>query len=336
VQSLRLSAIVGSIALALGLGTNSAHALGVPAGTDINNTAEVTYTVGTVSTTATSNLVTVRVAEILDVDVTVQTPTVSVAPSATGRVLRYRVTNTGNGPETFRLVMSNAIGSDQFDPVAASPSIYLDSATTGPTAGVFDGTDVPYVAGSNDPALDPTTNPFVIVFVVNNIPAAVTDGQFGISSLTADARTGTGAPGFVYTNQGALGTDAVVGNSGADDTDQGQYEVAGVTVTANKTQLVVDQFGTANPIPGARINYQIVVSATGAGSAVSSVFTDNIPANTTYVPGTLRLNSTVLTDIADVDAGAYESTPTARVSVQLGTLTQAGGNQTIQFAVVIN
>ena len=32
----------------------------------------------------------------------------------------------------------------------------------------------------------------------------------------------------------------------------------------------------------------------------------------------------------------FQPTPSARVSVQLGTLTQASGSQTIQFAVTIN
>ncbi len=79
-----------------------------------------------------------------------------------------------------------------------------------------------------------------------------------------------------------------------------------------------------------------MVSATGSGSAANSVFTDNIPANTSYVPGTLRLNSTALTDAVDADAGDFSAAPSARVSVQLGTLTQASGSQTIQFAVTIN
>ena len=107
-------------------------------------------------------------------------------------------------------------------------------------------------------------------------------------------------------------------------------------MNALKSQAVVDSFGGTRPLPGARINYTIVVSATGSGSAANSVFTDNIPANTTYVPGTLRLNSAALTDAVDADAGDFSATPIARISVQLGTLTQASGSQTIQFAVTIN
>jgi uncharacterized repeat protein (TIGR01451 family) len=171
---------------------------------------------------------------------------------------------------------------------------------------------------------------------VNDIPATAVDGDIGITRLTADARTGTGAPGTLYAAQGEGGTDAVVGMSGALAAGTGQYQVAGVTVTAVKTQAVVDQFGGTRPLPTARINYTVTVQAVGAGSAANTVFTDNIPLNTTYVPGTLRLNSTLLTDTGADDAGEFISTPNARVSVTLGTLTQASGTQTIQFAVTIN
>jgi len=54
------------------------------------------------------------------------------------------------------------------------------------------------------------------------------------------------------------------------------------------------------------------------------------------VPGTLRLNSTLLSDTAADDAGEFSSTPGPHVRVALGTLNQASGTQTIQFAVTIN
>ena len=329
-QSFRFSAVVGALALALGLGANNAHARGVAAGTPINNTATVDFTVGTVTSTITSNQASLVVAEIVDVDVTVQTPTVAVTPGATSQVLRYRVTNIGNGPETFKLVMSDAIAGDQFDPVAASPAIYLDSDSSG----TYNAGDAPYVVGTNDPAL--AADGFVTVFVLNNIPASVVDGNIGRSNLTAEARTGVGAPGTVFAGQGVSGTDAVLGTTGGDGVAQGEYVVEGIAITAVKTQTVVDQFGAARPIPGARINYSIAVNATGTGTASAAVFTDNIPAGTTYVAGTLRLNTGVLSDIADADVGAFEATPLARVRVQLGNLNAASGTQTIAFAVTIN
>ena len=76
-QSLEASGCGRALRCCFGLASNKAHAVGVAAGTGINNTAEVTYTVGAVTATATSNTVSVTVAEILDVVVTPQTPSVA-------------------------------------------------------------------------------------------------------------------------------------------------------------------------------------------------------------------------------------------------------------------
>jgi uncharacterized repeat protein (TIGR01451 family) len=313
------------------LASNHASAVGVPAGTDITNVAEVTYAVGATNATATSNAVIVTVAEILDVVVTRQSPlNTAVSASSTQQEIVFTVTNTGNGPETFRLVMNSVIGADDFDPTPSTPDIYFDTDASGDLSPG----DTAYTVGTNDPVLNPDTS--VTVLVVNDIPATVVDGDIGITRLTADARTGTGAPGTIYATQGVGGTDAVVGMSGALAASTGQDQVAGVTVTAVKTQAVVDQFGGNRPLPTARINYTVTVQAVGAGGAANTVFTDNIPLNTTYVPGTLRLNSTLLSDTAADDAGEFIGTPNAHVRVTLGTLTQASGTQTIQFAVSIN
>jgi uncharacterized repeat protein (TIGR01451 family) len=329
--SLRVLGAVCTLTMCIGLGSNKALAVGVPAGTDITNTAEVTYVVGTTSATASSNAVVVRVAEILDVVVTRQSPAnTAVSASATQQEIVFTVTNAGNGPEAFRLVMDSVIGADDFDPTPGSPSIYFDTDASGDLSPG----DTPYTAGTNDPLLNPDTS--VTVLVVNDIPASVVNGNVGIARLTADARTGSGASGTVFAGQGAGGTDAVVGMSGALAGTTGQYQVAGVTVSAVKSQTVVDQFGGTRPLPTARINYTVTVQAVGTGSAANAVFNDNIPANTTYVAGTLRLNSSPLSDTAADDAGEFITTPSPHVRVTLGNLTQASGTQTIQFAVTIN
>jgi uncharacterized repeat protein (TIGR01451 family) len=315
----------------IGFGSNKAVAVGVAAGTDITNTAEVTYTVGATSATTSSNAVVVKVAEILDVVVTRQSPAnTAVSAGSTQQEIVFSVTNSGNGPEAFRLVMDSVIGADDFDPTPASPSIYFDTDASGDLSPG----DTPYTVGTNDPLLNPDTS--ITVLVVNDIPSTVVDGNVGITRLTADARTGSGTAGTVFAAQGASGTDAVVGMSGAIAATTGQYQVAGVTVTAVKSQAVVDQFGGNRPLPTARINYTVTVQAVGTGNAANTVFSDNIPPNTTYVPGTLRLNTTLLSDTAADDAGEFSSTPSPRVRVTLGTLNQASGTQTIQFAVTIN
>jgi uncharacterized repeat protein (TIGR01451 family) len=327
---LRTTRLLVAVSIVLASWSHEAHAVGAPAGTSIDNTAQVSYTVGSVAVTTSTNTSSVRVAEILDVAVTLQTPTVPVIAGATQQEVLFRLSNIGNGTETFSLQMTSVLGGDDFDPVPTAPSIYFDTDGSGDLSPG----DVPYAPGSNDPVLN--ADAFVTVLVVNDIPAGAADGQRGFTRLTATSRTGVGAPGTAFPNAGPNNTDAVAGTTGGDAEATATYLVAGVALNAVKTQLVADPFGGTQPVPGARINYTIVVNATGTGTAAASVFTDNIPANTTYVPGTLRLNSTALSDAADADAGDFSTTPAARVRVQLGDLTQASGSQTVQFAVTIN
>lgn len=334
-QSSKFLGAASAWVLAFGFASNNAQAQHAPAGTEINNTASVSYTIGTVNSTATSNLVTVTVVEMIDVTVVAQTPNLTVSPGDTAQVARYRVQNTGNGPELFRLVLNNAITTDAFDPIAATPAIYIDSG--GPGVPVFDASDIPYVPGS-EPTLAP--DDFLIVFVINDIPGSALDGQLGISRLTAESRTGTGAAGLTFAGQGNGingPVDAVIGASTGTDSDDTTFEISGVSVTATKTQTVVDDWSGSRPVPGARINYSIAVSATGSGTATNVVFTDNIPANTTYVAGSLALNSVAITDAADpANDGDYSAAPVPRVSVPLGSLNTAAGTQTITFTVTIN
>jgi len=307
------------------------HAAGTPAGTNIQNTAEVSYTVGASTLTASSNTSTIRVAEILDAVLTLASATVQVSPGASAEELVFTLTNTGNGTETFNLTaLSAGIVADDFDPTLASPAIYFDSDNSGD----FSGSDVAYSAGVNDPTL--ARDASIRLFVVNNIPNTAVNGNRGRSQLTAAAATGTGLQGTSFGLTGDGGVEAVAGTTGGDAVLFGEYLVADVALSAVKSQTILDQFGGARPLPGARINYQIVVTRTGSGTATAAALNDLIPANTTYVAGSLQLNGATLTDTADGDAGAFVSAPAPEVRVTLGNLTGASGAQTVQFAVTIN
>jgi uncharacterized repeat protein (TIGR01451 family) len=306
------------------------YATGTAAGTTISNTAAVSYTIGTTNLTTTSNSADVRVAEILDVAVSIQSATVPVASGSTKRALVYRVTNTGNGTEVFGLAADSAIAGDAFDPVLNTPSMYFDTDASGD----FSAGDTAYNPGSNDPSLAPDAA--VTVFVINDIPTGLADGANGRSRLTAHALTGDGPAGTVFAGQGQGGTDAVTGTSTARAATTGEYVVAQAQVTVVKSQTVVDQFGGARPIPGARINYQLIVQAGGATTALAVVADDVIPANTTYVPGSLTLQSAALTDGVDADAGQFNATPVPKIHVALGDLAVASGSRTVTFSVTIN
>src|SRR6185295_1862164 len=308
----------------------AAHAAGTTAGTTIQSTATVNYTVAGSPATTNSNTATVIVVEILNVAVTLQSPTVTAVAGATNKALVFRVTNTGNSNEPFVLTGLSALVGDDFDPVPATPFIYLDSDASGDLSAA----DTPYVAGSNDPTL--AADASVGVLVLNNIPAGLADGTRGRSQLHAAARTGTGAPGTVFAGQGTGGVDAIAGTSGGQAQIFGEYLVGAVNVSAVKSQTVTNAFGNSEPVPGATIAYRVVVTATGSGTAVGAAFRDAIPANTTYVAGSLKRNGAALTDAADADTGAYVTTPAPAVTVALGDLTSATGAQTIDFAVTIN
>jgi uncharacterized repeat protein (TIGR01451 family) len=320
-------ALAGCLALLAG---RMGLAAGTAAGTSIQNTAQVSYTVGGSPVTTPSNTNTITVAERLDVNVTLQSGPLSVQGGDVKRALVLRVTNTGNGDEAFSLAMSSAIAGDNFDPVPSSPAIYFDTDASGDLSPA----DSPYIAGSNDPLL--AADAFVTVLIVNDIPTGLANGAIGRSRLTAQSKTGTGVPGTVIAGGGTGGVDAVVGSSGAASNAAGEYVVSDVSVSNLKSATVLDPFGGSEPVPGARITYQIVVGATGTGTAANSVIDDAIPANTTFVPGSLRLNALVLSDAADADAGEFIGGANAAIRVRLGNLTAAAGNQTITFQVTIN
>jgi uncharacterized repeat protein (TIGR01451 family) len=310
--------------------SRTSMAAGTAAGTSIQNTAQVTYTVGGSQVTTPSNTNAITVAERLDVNVTLQSGPVSVQGGQVRRELVLRVTNTGNGDEAFQLAMTSVIGGDNFDPTPSSPAIYFDTDASGTlTAG-----DTAYVPGTNDPLLVPDA--FVIVLVVNDIPTGLANGAIGRSRLTAQAKTGTGAPGTVFAGLGTGGVDAVVGSSGASSNATGEYVVSDVSLSNVKSATVLDPFGGTEPIPGARITYQILVNATGTGSAANAVIDDAIPANTTFVPGSLRLNAVALSDATDADAGEFIPGVNPGVRVHLGNLAAAAGTQTVLFQVTIN
>lgn len=307
--------------------SSSASAAGTTAGTTISNTATATYTdPGGNAQTANSNQVDIKVDELLDVTVATADPgPVSAAPGATGQVLSFTVTNTGNGSEAFDLATTTAIGGDQFDPAATS--IVIDTNNNG----VYDaGVDTVYTAGSNALTLVPDQSQRV--FVLSTIPGGSADLDRGDLDLTAAARTGTGAAGTIFAGQGQGGGDAVVGTTGADGTDRGSYVIQNAAMTFVKSASVLDPFGGSKSVPGSIVTYTLVATVSGTGTLSNLAIGDTVPANTTYQAGTITLQGAGLTDASDADAGAFAANT---ITVQLGSV--AGGQtRTVTFKVRIN
>ena len=308
----------------------AAFAAGTPAGTVITNSATVSGTVsGTGFTMNASSSFTV--AERLELVLTLQDAApVGVVPGQTNAVATFRLTNTGNGSDSYTLSASGAgIGGDQFDP--AVTAIYLDANGNG----TFEpSSDQLYTAGTGTIAADG----FRTVFVLSSIPAtSLANGDLGTVNLTAVAVSGTGPTGTILAGAGDGGTDAVIGASQGTRTTAGGYVVSSAgLVSLTKTAVVLDPYGGNRPQPGATIRYTLTATVTGAGTANSVVVTDPVPANTTYLSGTIVLNGAQLTDAADADAGNFGITAPNTVTVDLGSLTSASPAQVMTFDVRIN
>lgn len=303
-----------------------ASATGTRAGSTISNTATATYDDGSGPKNIPSNQVDLLVDELLDVTVASSDPgDVPTTPGATSQLLTYVLTNTGNGNESFTLTTVANAGGDDYDPTVTQ--VYIDNGN-----GVFDaGTDTLYVAGTNDPALDPDTN--VTIFVLSTTPATAVDTNRGIVQLVASSKTGTGAPGTSFAGVGEGGGDAVVGSTGADGVDDGAFIVAAAAVALVKSAVIVDQFGGSEPIPGATITYTITATVTGSGSVTGLAISDPVPADTSYVAASITLGGAGLTDSAvDADAGNYDGT---NVNVSLGTV-PGGQSRTVTFQTIID
>jgi uncharacterized repeat protein (TIGR01451 family) len=321
---------IAFLGLAIMLPTQTTWAVGTPTGTDITNQATASYNVGPTNFVELSNVTTTTVAELIDVSVVWQDAApVTVNPGDTVQITTFLVTNIGNGTDTYTLEGLSTLPGDDFNPTLND--LYFDTNGNG----LYDpGIDAQYLPGVNEPTLDADQS--IIVFSSNNIPSGVTDGDLGFTQVRAISSLGAGAPGTIFPGQGDFGTDAVLGNTGGDDSDIGIYVVSNVIMTIDKSVIITDPFGTNEPIPGAVLSYSIVVTAGGSGTAENVIITDPIPANTTYNPGTLTLNSTPLTDIVDGDAGDVGGTTPNTVTVNLGDLMAPAPIQTITFDVTIN
>lgn len=318
-----MSLVAGAAACGL---AGAAQAEGTVAGTIIQNVATATYDGPTGTATVSSNNVSLKVDELIDVSVAWADPgDVGASPGALARVLSFRITNAGNGSEAFSFSTQEALGGDNFDPTVTA--IVLDTNGNG----AYDpGADTVYVNGANDPVLAPDAS--LSVFVISTIPALAQNGNRGRVDLKALAKTGTGTAGTTFTGAGQGGGNAVVGATGGDSEDDGYYEVAAAALSFVKTAVVADPFGGATQTPGSTITYTLKATVNGSGTVNNIKVADPIPGGTTYAPGSITLDGAPLSDSDDGDTGRFTGTG---ISVALGNVA-AGATRTITFKVKID
>lgn len=313
-------AVLSSIGLAAG-----AQAAGTAANTTVSNSATVSYSVGAVAQTPiTSNTSTFLVDRKVNLNVTAGSGT-NVTPGSTAQAVIYTVTNTGNDTDNFTLAATNQAG-DNFD--VSNIKIYRDNGDN-----VFNAATDTLVSA----AVAFTADQSIKFFIVSDIPGTALNAQTGVVNLKATT-------GYTATSGAdTAGVDTVFADTGNDGTENANntYTVASATLAVVKSVAVISDpvNGATNPkaIPGAIMEYTITVTnSSPTTAATAATLADSIPANTTYVAGSMKLNGTTLTDAADADGGTTTGSPVTSVSVTAGTIAASGGVATVKFRVTVN
>ncbi|WP_242187401.1 hypothetical protein [Sphingomonas sp. CARO-RG-8B-R24-01] len=285
------------------------------AGTTIANTATLTVA-GDGSGAAQaipSNTVTLKAAELLNVTIAADRPTIATRGTETVAV-GFVVTNTGNGQEDYALAVTSGTAPVTVDRLA------IDRDRDGAYSAAVDTPLAPGAALS----LAPGETVRVFVLVDGSQVGTALEVRAGVT-----ARTGSGAPATAFPGAGDGGSDAIVGATGATASATTQLVPTGGLPSLVKTQSVFAPDGSQRAIPGAIVTYRLVAGFVGATRGV--VIDDPIPAGTLYVPGSLRLDEATLSDASDGDAGTATA---AAIRVALGDMPGAG-TRTIQFSVKI-
>jgi uncharacterized repeat protein (TIGR01451 family) len=317
--------------------SQTAFAVGTPAGTSVHSSATLTYSIGGNAPSAiTSATVSFIVDQVVDLTMTWQdgAPVAVTSPGANS-ILTFVITNIGNGPEFIAVARNNAVTGDNYDPQNGSAgAIFLENGLQPGFQGTGSFADTAYIGGGSSPLLP--ANASLTVYVLSNTPAALVNGSAGMVALTATSTMAGAAgssPGTTLTGKGVGGIDAVVGNTRAQASLTGTYRVGGVQVSVAKTVVgSLDPQGGNSVVSGSVVTYQIIVSAAGQGTAQGLTVNDPIPANMTYVANSISVDGATHSDLADTDNTTFQN---GAVRAQFGD-TNAPTSHTIQFRVTIN
>lgn len=342
-----------------------------PAGTVVNNTAQASYTVNGTAQTTNSNTSTFVVDRKVNLTVVAAQPAdTSVNLAETGAVTAFRVTNLTNAAQDFlldpdqNLSTGVYIGTDNFD--MTNLKAYVDVNGDG----IYQpGTDTRTYIDELAPDASAT------VFLVGDVPASDL-AKLAIVNLhvtvAEGGATGTQGTRLIPTDLNLLNQDAQVDVVFADgDSDGIGVDLArdgearsylAYAVTTNNVDLTVlksarivsDGVNALNPkaLPGAVIEYCLAVrNATLLTPATNVTLTDVIPANTTYVPGSISvggvgvggacvLNGQTQDDDADDanDPGTYKGSfdTTAKKVTAIIPALPGGTTLNASFRVTIN
>ena len=302
---LRIVRLLAAMAAVAGLMVGGLATAATPAGQVISNVALISYTLGQLAVTVSSNTVSFAVPELVDARLNWNDagPVVVGSPDSE-RALGFRLRNLGNAAHTFVLTATPSANQPVL-PVLVSKPLYIETGwaeglqLSGPNS------DRPAANGSSI-VLEPQAS--AIIYVVANIPAGASQGARGAVLLEAKSATPAllGKPaGTILPAEGAGGLDLVIGQFAGATQDTGQFSVDGAVVsTAKKVVEVVDPNGGAKVVSGSLVVYEISVTAQGRGRLTDLTITDPLPAEMAYVAGSLSVNGIAVADNSGVTSVA--------------------------------
>jgi uncharacterized repeat protein (TIGR01451 family) len=348
----RLLASASVLAAAAAFSASPAVAAGTSSGTTITNTVTLDYQVGGVAQNQLSASDSFTVDRKVVVSVSeVGSATTQVGPGQAVAVTTFSVANASNAAIDVALAATQLSGgtaahggTDDFD--VTGVKIYVDTNANGS----YDaGTDqlITYV---DQLAADSSKT----VFVVASVPLGRVTGDVAGVKLTGTAAEATAAGSLgatITATSGAntAGVDTVLaesnaanGNTAYDGIDfaSDDYTVLAAALTVTKTSRVVSDpvNGTTNPkaIPGATVEYCIAVAnAAGSATATSIAVSDDLPAATTFVASSIKVDGTVTGSTCNADGSAGGSYASGTVTGSLSNVA-AGVTRTLVFRVTVN
>ena len=299
---------------------STAFAKGVRAGTVIQNSAMLSFSLEEEEFIIKSNVAKSVVDQLIDVKVSwMDTRPMVVSLGERQRVLTYKVLNSGNGRDRYTLLAQELNYKSEFS--LEEKRVYLDANDN-------------YRLDASDPQRKTVTldeDREQLVFVVSKIGDALTasSGSQNFVNLKALSRIGgSGEKGKIYIGRGIDGVDVVDGFSGGVSEDEGSYKLLIANVILNK-DVSIDNDGI--------ITVSVLVTVGGEGSVKDVNIVDEIPNETIYVKNSLLLDGRALTDQDDSDQGRYKrkyKERKAQILMSLGEL-DISSTHTITYSLKI-
>jgi uncharacterized repeat protein (TIGR01451 family) len=297
--------------------------IGVPLNTITSNAATITYTSGANQITVNTNTDTFSVQQLSGVNLATSTGNKTGNPGDR-IVYPFTATNNGNYDDKINMVIASSGGWVW--------AIYNDTNGNG----ILDAGETVLTDTNADGKVD-TGNLALNGGMIHLL--AVTTIAAGKANGTTDTLTITGSSVYDATKTSSLNwTTTVIAPVLS-------VAKALTKVTTNSVDCTPTDTSTGagcTYVPGSVITYTMTATNSGSGNATLLIISDIVPANTTFVSGSIQTGQTIgsltaRTDANDGDGGSYESvTKTISAGNGSGISIGPGSTWVLQFQVTIN